>query len=66
MTSQTPDSSAARIRRLDVRDPDFFARKAIGWALRQHARTDPAWVLHFVAGHPELSGLSRREALKHL
>ena len=26
MTSQTPDSSAARIRRLDVRDPDFFAQ----------------------------------------
>ncbi len=49
-----------------LHDPDFFARKAIGWALRQHARTDPAWVLHFVAGHPELSGLSRREALKHL
>ena len=49
-----------------VHDPDFFARKAIGWALRQHARTDPAWVLDYVARHPELSGLSRREALKHL
>ena len=22
-------------------DPDFFLRKGIGWALRQHARTDP-------------------------
>ena len=29
------------------------------------ARTDPQWVLDFVAGH-ELSPLSRREALKHL
>ncbi|WP_433295808.1 DNA alkylation repair protein [Pseudonocardia sp. CA-142604] len=47
-------------------DPDFFLRKGIGWALRQHARVDPAWVREFVADHPELSPLSRREALKHL
>ena len=46
---------------------EFFVRKAIGWALRQHARTDPDWVRAFVAEHhPRLSGLSRREALKHL
>ncbi|MFC4003106.1 DNA alkylation repair protein [Prauserella oleivorans] len=47
-------------------DADFFLRKAIGWALRQYARTDPEWVAGFVAAHPELSPLSRREALKHL
>ena len=23
---------------------EFFIRKAIGWALRQHARVDPQWV----------------------
>ena len=46
---------------------DFFVRKAIGWALREHARTDPDWVRRFVTEHEsELSGLSRREALKHL
>lgn len=45
---------------------EFFLRKAIGWALRHHARTDPAEVLRYVEVHPELSGLSRREALKHL
>jgi 3-methyladenine DNA glycosylase AlkD len=46
---------------------EFFIRKAIGWSLRQHARTDPEWVRAFVAEHEErLSGLSRREALKHL
>ncbi|WP_242497489.1 DNA alkylation repair protein [Nocardioides oleivorans] len=46
---------------------EFFVRKALGWALRQHARTDPAWVLSFVGTHADrLSGLSRREALKHL
>jgi len=50
----------------NIDDPDFFSRKAIGWALRDHARVDPEWVRAFVAAHPDLSGLSRREALKHL
>ena len=46
---------------------DFWIRKAVGWALRQHARTDPEWVRAFVAEHGDrLSSLSRREALKHL
>lgn len=46
---------------------EFFVRKAVGWALRQHARTDPEWVRAFVRTHDaRLSGLSRREALKHL
>lgn len=50
----------------NIDDSDFFARKAIGWALRDYARTDPDWVIAFVREHPNLSGLSRREALKHL
>ncbi|NUS41755.1 MAG: DNA alkylation repair protein [Terrabacter sp.] len=50
----------------NIDDRDFFSRKAIGWALRDHARHDPEWVLAFVTAHPHLSGLSRREALKHL
>ncbi|MFL6165193.1 MAG: DNA alkylation repair protein [Ornithinibacter sp.] len=46
---------------------EFFIRKAIGWALRQHARVDPQWVRAFVAARDDrLSGLSQREALKHL
>jgi 3-methyladenine DNA glycosylase AlkD len=46
---------------------EFFHRKAIGWALRQYAKTDPDAVRTFVADHvDELSGLSKREALKHL
>ncbi len=44
---------------------DFFVRKAVGWALRQHARLDPDWVRSFAADRP-LSALSRREALKHV
>lgn len=50
----------------NVDDPDFFLRKGIGWALRQHARVDPAWVRAFVAARPELSPLSRKEALRHI
>ena len=46
---------------------ELFIRKAVGWALRQRARADPDWVRAFVAEHEDrLSGLSRREALKHL
>lgn len=46
---------------------EFFLRKAIGWALRQHARTDPGAVRLYVEDNAHrLSGLSRREATKHL
>lgn len=44
---------------------EFFIQKAIGWILRQYARTNPAWVRAFVQHH-SLSALSKREALKHL
>jgi len=44
---------------------EFFIRKAIGWILREYAKTNPHWVAHFVGTH-ELSPLSKREALKHL
>jgi len=45
----------------------FFLRKAIGWALRQYARTDADWVADYVARHEgRLSALSKREALKHI
>ena len=46
---------------------EFFVRKAVGWALREYARTDPDWVRDFVRRHDAaLSGISRREALRHL
>jgi 3-methyladenine DNA glycosylase AlkD len=48
-------------------DHEFFIRKAIGWALRDYARTDPAGVRTFVDIHrSQLSPLSIREATKHL
>lgn len=48
-------------------DTEFFIRKAIGWALRQYAKTDPDAVRTFVdARRDVLSGLTIREATKHL
>ena len=44
---------------------EFFLQKAIGWALRQYAWTDPAEVRRYCVTH-ELSKLSRREALKNI
>ncbi len=46
---------------------EFFLRKAIGWALRQYAWTDPKEVLRYVkANEKRLSPLSKREALKNI
>jgi 3-methyladenine DNA glycosylase AlkD len=52
--------------RANATDSEFFIRKAIGWALRTYANTDPLAVRAFVeANKTQLSGLSVREALKH-
>jgi 3-methyladenine DNA glycosylase AlkD len=51
----------------NLEDRDFFIRKAIGWALRSYAWTDPHEVARYVHEHESrLSGLSRREALKNV
>ena len=51
----------------NLQERDFFIRKAIGWALRAYAWTDPDEVAGYVrANEPRLSALSRREALKNL
>jgi 3-methyladenine DNA glycosylase AlkD len=51
----------------NLADPDFFIRKAIGWALRQYAWTDAAEIRRYVGEHvAALSPLSRREALKNI
>jgi 3-methyladenine DNA glycosylase AlkD len=52
---------------LTCHEREFFIRKAIGWALRQYAWTDPAEVRRYVREQGErLSPLSRREALKNV
>ncbi|EPD53853.1 DNA alkylation repair protein [Paenisporosarcina sp. FSL H8-0542] len=43
---------------------EFFIQKAIGWALREYAKTNPVFVQQFVEVN-ELKPLSKREALKH-
>lgn len=46
---------------------EFFIRKAIGWVLREYAKTDSKWVIDFVNKYKDrLSPLSKKEALKHL
>ncbi|MEU6123435.1 DNA alkylation repair protein [Streptomyces sp. NPDC047123] len=52
-------------------DSDFFIRKAIGWCLREYAKTDPDAVRGFVDRNVDrdrdvLAPLSVREALKNL
>jgi 3-methyladenine DNA glycosylase AlkD len=50
-----------------IHEKEFFIRKAIGWALRQYARTAPDAVRAFALAHrDDMSGLSFREATKHL
>ncbi len=68
--SYKADTDADRLFRyaeLRAEDTEFFIRKAIGWALRQYARQSPDEVRSFVAANEDrLSGLSKREAMKHL
>ena len=46
---------------------EFFLQKAIGWALRQYAWTDPREVRRYVrANAARISALSKREALKNI
>ena len=49
-----------------IASKEFFLRKAIGWALREYARYDMPEVKRYVKkNEARLSGLSKREALKH-
>ena len=46
---------------------EFFLGKAIGWALREYSKTNPAFVIGHVQTHADrLTALSKREALKVL
>lgn len=46
---------------------EFFINKAIGWALRDYAKTNPQWVKVFLAEHQhKMANLSIREAQKYL
>lgn len=46
---------------------EFFINKAIGWSLREYAKTNSEWVMDFLDEHEgKLSSLSVREASKYL
>ena len=65
--SATDPALLAAVIEPNLADREFFIRKAIGWALRDYAATDPDWVREFAARHgTALSPLSRREALRNL
>lgn len=64
---QTDQARLFRYALTLAHETDFFIRKAVGWALRDHARTQPEAVRTFLMQHAsQLSGLTRREAGKHL
>lgn len=55
-----------RICTLNAASTEFFIQKAIGWALREYAKTDHAAVIDYVReNHDRLANLSKREGLKH-
>jgi 3-methyladenine DNA glycosylase AlkD len=64
--NETDFDLLCEIIRENLGSKEFFINKAIGWALRQYARTDPKAVKNFVKVTKELNPLSRREAMKHL
>jgi 3-methyladenine DNA glycosylase AlkD len=52
---------------INAEEKEFFIRKAIGWALREYAKTNPEAVCSFLEKYRDkLSTLSVREASKHL
>ncbi len=51
--------------RIKADDKEFFIRKACGWALRQHTKTNPEAVIRFVES-TNLSKLTVKEALRLL
>jgi len=63
----TDEARLFRYCQKTAHEKEFFIRKAIGWALREYGSVEPSRVLAFVDEHrEELSGLSIREACKHL
>ncbi|MBC7885172.1 MAG: DNA alkylation repair protein [Saprospiraceae bacterium] len=43
---------------------EFFIRKSQGWALRQYSKYNPLLVKQFVEANPQLSQLTKKEALR--
>lgn len=64
---QTKQDLLKRILLNNLNQSEFFINKAMGWILRDYAKTNPDWVKTFIAEHRAgLSKLTVREAAKHL
>jgi 3-methyladenine DNA glycosylase AlkD len=64
--AQTDQERLFRYCTLNGSSREFFIQKAIGWALREYAKTDQEAVVEYArANHHLLSNLSKREGLKH-
>ncbi|MDO1605732.1 DNA alkylation repair protein [Lactobacillus sp. YT155] len=48
----------------DIDTDEFFIQKAIGWSLREYAKTDQEWVAKFVETH-KTTPFATKEATKH-
>lgn len=67
MKDATDTELLARCIQHNFDTQEFFINKAIGWALRDYAKTNEDWVRHFLLTHrQQLAPLSWREASKHL
>ena|ERR1051326_2416792 len=64
--SATDEKLLYSLIRQSAHHENFFIRKAIGWALREHSKTFPASVKKFVKINPQLSSLSKKEALRRI
>lgn len=64
---QTKQDLLKQILLNNLNQTEFFINKAMGWILRDYAKTNPDWVRTFIAEHQAgLSKLTIREATKHL
>jgi 3-methyladenine DNA glycosylase AlkD len=63
LKSATDADRLFRYCRANAADPEFFIQKAIGWALREYAKTDPSAV-HTFLQNVKLTPLAYREATR--
>lgn len=65
--TKTKPDLLATILENNLGSDEFFINKAIGWALRDYSKTNPAWVRAFIENQQAgLSQLSIREGSKYL
>lgn len=63
--NQTDRELLGQIISKNADSKEFFINKAIGWALREYSKTDPAWVRQFIE-KTSLHPLSVREGSKYI